>query len=65
VLYWNLSAASEFLDLLRAILLPVGYVWVVADTEWAALLSKSVDIRSNKVGKTYCEDDGSDVVIEP
>jgi hypothetical protein len=37
MLDWDLSAASEFLDLLGTVLLPVGNVWVVADTEWSAL----------------------------
>lgn len=34
---WNLSSASELLDLLSAVLLPVGDVWIIADTKWTTL----------------------------
>jgi len=36
------ALGGQRLDLLAAVLLPVGDVWVVADTEWATLLSRNI-----------------------
>jgi hypothetical protein len=64
VLNWNLASSGELLDLLSAVLLPVGNVWVVADTERTSLQVKLACCLKVLRVATHSEDNGADVVIE-